>query len=293
MYLPWGIRAVWCAPSWNRSWAPRDTTADRVLVSQRQIGHHALLRIQVMCALSAVILVSCGSAHNQLPSDRRVPQDDPAAILQAAAHRSLGTSSAALHGASSAHGLDQVVFSGAIDFAEREDSLSISPAPGVASYPPFDVRFVGGQSYVEIDDAVKRPPTLHPGTRWIEFDQNPGAIPVPDRAMPPKVPIDTVGLPLAQPMIDARFLGAAARDQRRVSVRFARGPYSGVTYIYSIDSRGLIVALEDTDPTDAQGLTLAFDYGPTSVKIVAPVIGVQRVGNGEYLYPTPTTAPTA
>ncbi len=185
------------------------------------------------------------------------------------------------------------MFSGAVDFANRKDSISISPAPGVGSYPPFDVRFVGGRSYIEIDAAVKRPPTLHPSTRWIEFDQNPGVIPVPDRAMPPRVPIDTVGLPLAQPMIDARFLDAAARDPRRVSVRFAKGPYSGPTRVYSIDSHGLIVAVEDMDSTDAQGLTLALDYGPTSVKIAAPVAGVQRVGNGENLYPTPTTAPTA
>ena len=189
-------------------------------------------------------------------------------------------------------GQQVVLLSGTVDFARRRDSISLSPGPGMNTYPPFEVRFVGGWTYIEIDEAVRRPPTLHPGTAWIAFHQRPAVVlPVPDRALPPQVPIDVINLPLTQPMVDARFIDGPEAEPERVSVRFAKGEYSGIGYTYSIDADQHIVRVSGQDVArgGGGGSTLEFAYGPRAGQIAAPSTGVQRIAPGETLYPQPTT----
>jgi len=157
------------------------------------------------------------------------------------------------------------------------------------------VRLVDGWTYIEIDAAVDRPPTLHPGTAWVAFHQRPTVtIPVPDRALPPQYPIDAVNFPLAQPMLNAHFLDPAGTIPRRVSVRFAKGEQSGSVFTFSIDAEQRIVEVLSTDVSgrSGQGTSLKFAYRPDKREIVAPTTGVQTVGPHEQLYPTPTTAGT-
>lgn len=190
-------------------------------------------------------------------------------------------------------GQDQVVVSGVVDFAHRSDSFTLTPARGAGSYPPYEARFVDGWSYIEIDAAVRRPPTLRADAKWIAFRDKRGLLPVPDRALPPGVVIDTIGLPLTQPYAEARFLDGPGSGPRRVSLRFRRGVYSGEDYTYSIDANGRIVVVSTLNAADGQGTVLAFVYGPIQRSTVAPSDGVQRLAPGENLYPTPTTAPTS
>ncbi|MDQ1478162.1 MAG: hypothetical protein QOE62_3391 [Actinomycetota bacterium] len=189
-----------------------------------------------------------------------------------------------------------VDLSGTIDFTRQRDSITLSPSAGQKSYPPYEVRYVDGWSYIQIDTgAVRRPPSLRSGTRWIAFHQLPSVIPVPDRAMPPGVPIDVMNLPLTQPMVNAHYVDPPGTTPRRVSVRFSRGPYSVLGLTYSIDTTGHIAAVSSLDVArgGGGGNTLTFAYGPDTTNIVAPSTGVQTLKPGENLYPVPTTAPSS
>jgi hypothetical protein len=238
-------------------------------------------------AVSLVVFAACATSHKSVASD-------PLAVLKLAAQRSVATSSATLTGAMFNEGKQVVLLSGAIDLHQRADSITLKPGPGGGSYPSYEARFVGGWSYVEIDSAVRHPPTLRSGTTWIAFQQWPGSLPVPDRSLPPSFPIDAVHLPIRQPKIAASFIDPAGTNPRRVSVRFLNGEYSASNYTYSIDSRGLLVALVISDPTTGHRLeTFDFTYGASAPSIVAPTSGVQRLAPGERLYPPKTTAPTS
>ena len=194
------------------------------------------------------------------------------------------------------HGKQVAVFSGVIDFAERRDSITMRPAPGVKSYQPYEVRFVDGWSYIEIDRSLHRPPIVRADATWIAFQGIGPAngLPVPNETLGPVSPLDTIWLPLTEPMVNAHFIDAPGTDPRRVSVRFGRGAYSGYVFTYSIDSNQRIVAVSNLNHSyEDFGTTLVFVYGAQAAKIVAPSRGVQRLTPGVNLYPTPTTAPTS
>ena len=193
-------------------------------------------------------------------------------------------------------GKQVAVFSGVIEFAERRVSIAMSPANGVKSYPPYEVRFVDGWSYVEIDRSLHRPPTVRADVRWIAFQGIAPArgLPVPNETLGPVSPLDTMNLPLTQPMVNAHFIDAPGSDPRRVSVSFGRGAYSGYVFTYAIDPNQRIVAVSNLNHShDDFGTTLDFVYGPHDGNIVAPSRGVQRLTPGDNLYPTPTTAQTS
>jgi hypothetical protein len=185
-----------------------------------------------------------------------------------------------------------VELSGIVDFAGRRDSITFTPAQGQASYPPYQARFVDGWNYVEVAPSVRRPPTVHTTTMWLAFQDLPSGLPVPDRTMPPEVPIDVINLPLTQPMVNAHFVDAPGTKSRHVAVRFGRGRYSGLGFTYSLDASERIEAVTSRDVArgGGGGNTLAFVYGPDIGTVVAPSIGVQKLVPGENLYPTPTTA---
>jgi hypothetical protein len=191
-----------------------------------------------------------------------------------------------------ADGKRVVVVSGSIDLANRRDSITIGPAPGVKAYPPFRVRFVDGWTYIEIDAAVERPPTLRADARWIAFRKSTGLLPVPDRALPPAEPIDAINLPLSQQMVNAQFIDPPGSSPRRVTVRFARGEYSALSFTYAIDASGRIVGETSRNVArgGASGHALTFIYGPLDGTIGAPSTGVQILAPNENLYPSPTTA---
>ena len=253
---------------------------------RRGVGHHALVKGLALTVL-LVVLTACAASHQQVASD-------PLAVLKRAAQRSVATSSATLTGAMFNEGKQVVLMSGAIDFHQHGDSITLKPGPAAGSYPPYEARFVNGWSYVQIDSAVQRPSTVRSGTAWIAFQKWPGNLPVPDRSLPPRFPIDALNLPVTQPKIAAYFVDPTGTVPRRVSVRFLNGEYSESNYTYSIDGRGLIVALALSDPTTGHRLqTFDFTYGPSTPVIVAPTRGVQRLAPGERLYPPKTTAPTS
>ena len=237
-------------------------------------------------AISLVVFAACATSHKSVESN-------PLAALKLAAQRSVAKSSATLTGAMFNNGEQVVLFSGAMDLHRRADLITLKPGPGGRSYPPYEARFVGGWSYVQIDSAVQRPPTVRSGSAWIAFRQWPGGLPVPDRSLPPSFPIDAVRLPLTQPKIAASFIDPPGTNPRRLSVRYLNGEYSASNYTYSIDRSGLLVALVISDPTTGHRLeTFDFTYGGSAPSIVAPS-GVQRLAPGERLYPPKTTGPTS
>jgi hypothetical protein len=188
-----------------------------------------------------------------------------------------------------------VNLSGVVDLADRSDSITLSAGPGQKSYPPYEVRFVDGWNYVELDSGVPLPPTLRSGTRWVRFRQLPGELPVPDRAMPPVVPIDDVNLPLTRPMIDAHYVNGPGIHPTQISVRFGRGPYSALGFTYSIDAGGRIVGVTSSDLArgGGGGINVRLAYWPNSTAIVPPSTAVETLAPGENLYPSPTTASTS
>jgi hypothetical protein len=256
-----------------------------VAAPARDRCQYALLRACVFIALLAIVLASCSSAHKSAPIDA-------AATLMAASTQSGMASFATLRGAMTAGGKDQVVVSGEVDFKDREAILTLAPSPGVGTYPPYEARFVDGWSYVEIDPAVRRPPTVRADARWIAFHEKPAYLPVPDRSLPPELPISLIGLPRTQPAMSAQFIDPPGTDPRRLSARFGRGIYSSSDFTYGIDRSGRIVSVSDVVRSDEQGSTFTFVYGTGVANVVAPSGEVQRLTAGENLYPTPTTAST-
>jgi hypothetical protein len=188
-----------------------------------------------------------------------------------------------------------VNLSGVVDLGSRDDSITLSAAFGQKRYRPYEVRFVDGWNYVEIEPGVSLPPGLPTGTRWVRFRQLPGVLPVPDRAMPPIVPIDVINLPLTQPMSDAHYVDGPGIHPTQVSVRFGRGPYSAQGFTYSIDGSGRVAAVTSNDVArgGGGGSTFTLTYGPSSAVIVSPSTAVQTLVPGENLYATPTTASTS
>ena len=85
---------------------------------------------------------------------------------------------------------------------------------------------------------------LRAGVRWIaDQEKSPGYSPVPDRALPPEVPISVISLPLTEAAISAQFIDAPGTNPRRVSVKFGKGMYSGDDFIYATDDSGRIVRI--------------------------------------------------
>lgn len=244
-----------------------------------------MTRLRPLVVVLALAAASCSSSHKSTSSD-------PLAALRAAAKKSLATSSATFHGVMAAGGDEQVVVTGAVDFVHRTDSIKLSPARDAGTYPPYESRFVDGWNYVEIDSAVRRPPTVRANAKWIAFQQALVRLPVPDRTLRPQYPLDAIALLLTQPSAEAHFVARVGTEPRRASVRFRQGKYSNAAYTYAIDGNGRIVSVSELDQYD-QSVTLAFLYGPGRADVVAPTRGVQRLTPGENLYPTPTSAPTA
>ena len=248
-----------------------------------------LLRSWLSLGLLVILSAACSSSHATAVTD-------PGSALKAAARRSTASPSATFRGAMNDYAKPRVSLSGAVDFAGRKDSITLVPVRGAGTYPPYEVRFVNGWSYVEIDRSVRRPPTLRATTTWIAFRGYVRVLPVPDRSIPPEILIDVMNLPLTQPMVNPQFIDPPGSNPRRVSVRFARGSYSAEAFTYSIDTDGEIVAFSGNDVASGggrPGFALTFTYGSGRGNIVAPSSGVQTLKPGENLYPTPTTTPTS
>jgi hypothetical protein len=266
--------------------ATRAHNCRSALADPRSIGHYALLRIRPVVVVLAIIVASCSSSHYSLPSD-------PVAALKAAATRSFATTSATFHGVMTAQGSPQVLLAGTVDFRDRRDSFTLAPAPGAKRYPPYEARFVGGWNYVAIDAVVRRPPTVHGDTMWIAFpqDASPGLLPVPDRAVAPELLVGALDHLLTHSILEARFIDGRGSNPRRVTVRFGGVKYSKLSFTYSIDGTGRIVAVTTGDQYQ-QSNTLDFSYVSGRSLVVAPSVGVQRLNPDAPLYPTSTTKPS-
>jgi hypothetical protein len=238
------------------------------------------------CLVIALVVAGCSGGHSSA-------SDDPLAAARAAADRSL-ISRATFDGRMTAEGQALIELRGAVDFSRLQSVVTVTDARAPEAFVPFEERFIDNWSYLEISPSVKRPPTVAPGTRWIAFqggETNP-ILPIPDRAMPPAVPIDALRFLSRLPVADARFLQPRDDGLTRVEVRYRDAAHRG-PYTYTIGSDGR-VAQVTVDGKQDQDLTLDFEYIERQPAISEPVDGVQRLEHGEQLYPAPsTTSPAA
>jgi hypothetical protein len=251
-------------------------------------GVNAHVLSVTMWAVIALVVVACASCS----SGSKRTGESAASALHAAARQTLAISSADVHGDMTVDDSPEVALTGTVDFAHRRAAIRVAPAIEGASWPTFEVRYVDGWSYIQIDPGVRRPPTVSPKAQWIAYrGRPPRVVPVPDITIPPAFPVEAVQWVLDLHVADARFVDSASTDPRRVAARFAEASHRGTDYTYSIDRRGRIVAVS-TDK-DHGGDNLTYVYTDRPVPIVAPTDHVQRVPSGAELYPTTTTTSDA
>jgi hypothetical protein len=184
------------------------------------------------------------------------------------------------------------VFHGSVDLPKSRTSITIAAGPGSgSSYPPFEIRYVDGWSYIQIDAALRRPPTLRPDAQWVAYRKPHGLLPIPTRSIPPAYPVRTLQWLLTRPISHAKFADPPTAHPRRVTAQFA-GKERSLTYTYSIDRSGRITMVVLYDAPDRASTKLAFAYTKTAPQITAPNAHVQPLAPNESLYPSTTTTPS-
>jgi len=216
----------------------------------------------------ALATASC-SADNDRPTE-------PIAALREAARHSLAAPSADLQGVMTVgRGREVVTFNGLVDLPRHRTRITIAPGRYGGKYPPYEIRYVDGWNYVEIDPAVRRPATLRPDAQWVASRTTHGTLPILDRAIPPALPVNALRWPLDRRITRTDLVSPPARGRWTVTVRFA-GKDSRTAYTYVID-RGHITSVAVYDAPYQQGAKLWFTYTTATPSISAPSAHVQRL----------------
>jgi len=234
--------------------------------------------------VGVLLLASCGTT--------RFPRDAVAELRSAAARSSSGEG-AVLGGTMDDDTGPVVVLKGSADFQHRTVTLTTSSDFHPARYPPFDARYVDGWTYVQIDSAVSRPPTIRRNVNWIAFQSRTGGLlPIPDRTMRTSFPFQFLDELRAGPITNAHFVGSPTNRPTRIQLQLPRLDTSTTTvYTVTFDSNGRIddisstVRFQQDGATHNQGsdLTLAWTSSVPAVE-APPADQVQRVLPGENLY---------
>lgn len=223
------------------------------------------VRARYTVLLLIALLTACSS--------RTIAAKDPVAVLKQARDRSLASPAATYRGTMTAGGRDLVVLAGSVDFARRRTDTIVSPADGALTYPFYEIRFVDGWNYIQIT-TLRRPAEIHADTQWVAYQRRPQVVPIPDRVIPPALPIEVLEWPRTQPIAAARFVGSSSGPATKVAIRFRDAQFKNSEDTYTIGDDGTIEAVSIIDGND-QGVALIYDYTKSSDGITAPAAHVQ------------------
>ena len=230
------------------------------------------------CAL-ALILAGCGAQPFSVAGAAR-------STLQRAARRTLAERTATMNGVETARGSVVVRFAGDVDFAA--DSADVVTTTVGSDLPPFDGRWVGGWTYLQMPRGQLRPPTIPRSVQWLAFHVRRfrGAIPVPAPTIYPGLPTQ---------MLDDLVNGdysvepVASPDRSLESYRVSRidGATRGATVLLRA---GRVVGFDTTGSGDPV-LKFTFVHYGEDVRVMPPAASHTRViPAGANLYERARTA---
>jgi hypothetical protein len=245
-----------------------------------------------------VLSASCSSASTAktVPSSSTtgIDRPDAAAVLRAAAKRSLESDDVRLQETMIVRNSEVALMAGYADL--RKGSLRIYVGPGTksSSYPTYETRFVDGWNYVSIDRALPRPRTLAVRARWVAFRNcYVHALPIPGFNTAPGLLLQQLDAFLTKPVVGARFAGPSAN--KRAEVEFAlptlgcspKKKHLDVRWMASIDSSGRIADIT-TGARSSSQIRFMLDYSDNIPGIDAPPSHqVQRLAPTDDLYSKP------